>query len=114
MIQNLGIREATPDDIPEILRQRRAMYLDMDYADSPELAQMISACEQYLSKAMREDSFLSWLALAGGRVAGGGAVLISPGRVIPTISCAAARRFSTSTSILSFDVKASRDNSCKP
>lgn len=78
MIQNLVIREATPDDIPEILRQRRAMYLDMDYADSPELAQMVSTCEQYLYKAMREGSFRSWLALSSDEIVGGGAVLISP------------------------------------
>lgn len=78
MNQNLAIREATSDDIPEILRQRRAMYLDMDYADSPELAQMVSACEPYLSRAMRDGSFRSWLALIGTQIAGGGAVLISP------------------------------------
>ena len=54
------------------------MYLDMDYADSPELAQMISTCQPYLSQAMRDDSFRSWLALSGECVAGGGAVLISP------------------------------------
>jgi GNAT superfamily N-acetyltransferase len=78
MSQNLVIREATPDDIPEILRQRRAMYLDMDYADSPELAQMISTCHEYLSSALTNRSFRSWLALVNGRVVGGGAVLICP------------------------------------
>jgi GNAT superfamily N-acetyltransferase len=78
MNQNLVIREATPDDIPEILRQRRAMYLDMDYADSPELTQMVSTCEPYLSKAMRDGSFRSWLALVDAKIVGGGAVLLSP------------------------------------
>ena len=78
MNQNLAIREATPDDIPEILRHRRAMYLDMDYAASPELAHMVSTCRPYLSQAMREGSFRSWFALSGERVVGGGAVLISP------------------------------------
>ena len=78
MIENLIIREATTDDLPEILRQRRAMYLDMDYADSPALAQMLSSCEPYLRQALTDHSFRSWMALSGDEILGGGAVLISP------------------------------------
>ena len=78
MMEDLLIREATPDDIPEILRQRRGMYLDMGYEDSPALAAMLSTCEPYLSQALADGSFRGWLALTGERVAGGGAVVISP------------------------------------
>ncbi len=78
MRENLIIREATPDDVPEILRQRRAMYLDMDYADSPELAEMLATCEPYLRRSLADGSFRSWLALLGQKIVGGGAVIISP------------------------------------
>jgi GNAT superfamily N-acetyltransferase len=78
MNQILVIREATPDDIPEILRQRRAMYVDMDYRDSLALDAMASTCEPYLSRAIADGSFRCWVAVAANRPAGGGAVTISP------------------------------------
>jgi len=78
MNEDLLIREATSDDIPEILRQRRGMYLDMGYEDSPALAAMLSTCEPYLSQAIANGSFRSWLAMSGGLFVGGGAVLINP------------------------------------
>jgi ribosomal protein S18 acetylase RimI-like enzyme len=72
------IREATTDDIPEILRQRRAMYEDMDYKDSEALAAMVATSAAYLSEAVPAGSFRAWLAVSGKRVVGGGAILISP------------------------------------
>jgi|SRR5579863_20556 len=75
---SLIIRGATPDDIPEILRQRRGMYLDMGYEESPALAAMLSTCDPYLSQALANGSFRGWMALAGNRIVGGGAVVISP------------------------------------
>lgn len=78
MIQDLLIRGATADDIPEILRQRRGMYLDMGYEDSPALAAMLSTCEPYLSQSLANGSFRGWLGLSGQRFVGGGAVVISP------------------------------------
>ena len=77
MTQDLVIREATSDDIPEILRQRRGMYLDMGYEDSPALAAMLSTCEPYLFQALANGSFRGWLALSGKHLVGGGAVIIS-------------------------------------
>ncbi len=74
----VAIRPATPDDIPETLRQRRGMYEDMDYKDAVALGAMVAACEPYLRKAMAEGSFRGWLAMSAGRVVGGGAVVISP------------------------------------
>ena len=74
----VAIRPATPDDIPEILRQRRGMYEDMYYKDAVALDAMVAACEPYLRKAMAEGSFRGWLAMLEGCVGGGGAVVISP------------------------------------
>src|SRR5579864_4777882 len=72
------IREATTDDIPEILRQRRAMYQDMGYKDLEALAAMVSTAAAYLAEALPAGSFRAWLAVSGKRVVGGGPVLISP------------------------------------
>jgi GNAT superfamily N-acetyltransferase len=74
----VAIRPATINDIPEILRQRRGMYEDMDYEDSPALERMVAACEPYLRQAIAEGSLRGWLAMLAGRVGGGGAVVISP------------------------------------
>ncbi len=72
------IREATVDDIPEIVRQRRRMYEDMNYNDLPRLEAMASLATEYLREAMSDGSFRSWLASDGKRTIAGGAVNISP------------------------------------
>jgi ribosomal protein S18 acetylase RimI-like enzyme len=72
------IRPATLDDIPEILRQRRAMYQDMDYTDTEKLAAMQSITADYLKSGLAEGSFRAWLASSGGQVVAGGAIVISP------------------------------------
>jgi len=65
-------------DIPEILRQRRAMYEDMDYKDAESLGAMVSLTAGYLTKALSDGSFRAWLAADGERVVAGGAIIISP------------------------------------
>lgn len=75
---DISIREATLEDIPEVLRHRRGMFEDMDYTEPQSLASMVATSEQYLSKALVNRSFRAWFALAGMRVAGGGAVVITP------------------------------------
>jgi len=77
-LSNLDIRAAAPDDVPEILRQRRAMYEDMNYQDAAALAAMVSVSARYLARAVADGSFRAWLASAGNRVVAGGAVIISP------------------------------------
>src|ERR1700736_6642422 len=72
------IREASASDIPEILRQRRRMYEDMDYTDPTALKKMVSLSSVYLTTAMAAGSFRAWLATYGDRVAAGGAVVVSP------------------------------------
>jgi GNAT superfamily N-acetyltransferase len=74
----LEIRVASLDDIPEILRQRRAMYEDMDYKDAESLGVMVSLSADYLAKALSNGSFRAWLASAEDRVVAGGAIIISP------------------------------------
>ena len=76
--RDLTIREATPADIPEILRQRRAMYEDMDYKDAATLSAMVSVSADYLGKAMADGSFRAWLGSIEDRTIAGGAVIISP------------------------------------
>jgi len=78
MNDNILIREATPDDIPEIVRQRRAMYEDLDYRDSEALDAMTTTSAAYLSEALPSGSFRAWLAVDGDRIVGGGAIVISP------------------------------------
>jgi len=75
---DLHIREATPADIPEILRQRRAMYEDMGYKDVAALSAMVSVSASYLAKAIAEGSFQAWLASIETRTVAGGAIIVSP------------------------------------
>lgn len=72
------IREATLDDIPEIVRQRRRMYEDMRYTDVASLERSATLNSAYLQKAIAEGSFRSWLACSGRRAVAGGAVLVVP------------------------------------
>jgi ribosomal protein S18 acetylase RimI-like enzyme len=74
----ISIRIAVPADLPEILRQRRRMYEDMNYKDTKALDSMVSMCTPFLAEALSSGSFRSWLGLMNGNVAGGGAVLLSP------------------------------------
>lgn len=89
----ISIREATSDDIPETLRQRRGMYQDMGYEDEAALSKMVSVCEPYLAQALRQQSFRGWLALSETRIVGGGGVIFSPWLSIRMISSADVRRF---------------------
>jgi GNAT superfamily N-acetyltransferase len=75
---DITIREATRTDIPEILRQRRGMYLDMHYNDDDALEAMAKATASYLAKATADGSFRAWLACKNDRALAGGAVVISP------------------------------------
>jgi GNAT superfamily N-acetyltransferase len=76
--QQVTIRAAAVNDVPEILRQRRAMYEDMNYLDADALAAMVSISSDYFTKALSEGSLRAWLASAGNRIVAGGAIVISP------------------------------------
>jgi GNAT superfamily N-acetyltransferase len=75
---DISIREATSDDAPEILRQRRGMYQDMGYEDKAALDKMVSVCEAHLVRAIVDHSFRAWLALGERGIVGGGGVIVSP------------------------------------
>ncbi len=75
---NLTIREATADDIPEILEQRKRMYIDMGRDEPKALATMVSTSREFLTQAIPAGFFRSWLASTNDRIVAGGAVLIVP------------------------------------
>lgn len=72
------IRQASPSDIPEILRQRRRMYEDMHYTDANSLAKMAELSADYLAEAMPNGSLQAWLACYRDRTIAGGAVIVTP------------------------------------
>jgi ribosomal protein S18 acetylase RimI-like enzyme len=74
----ITIRQASPADIPEILRQRRAMYEDMHYNDSKTLDAMAKLSADYLRQAMANGSFRGWLACENALPVASGAVTVSP------------------------------------
>ncbi len=72
------IRQATPDDIPALLRHRQGMYEDMGYNDPVALAAMVSTCKPYLAAALANGTLHGWLACVGDQIVAGGVVLINP------------------------------------
>jgi GNAT superfamily N-acetyltransferase len=72
------IRLSTHEDIPEILRQRRAMYEDMGHVDAAALTGMVDTSRAYLTEAFVNGSFHGWLAISGERFVGGGAIIVTP------------------------------------
>jgi|SRR5579863_655070 GNAT superfamily N-acetyltransferase len=74
----ITLRKASLTDIPEILRQRRAMYEDMHHNDSAALEAMAKLTAVYLEESMAQGSFRAWLACEGGRAVAGGGVVIYP------------------------------------
>jgi len=78
-MSNLTIRSATLADIPEILRQRRGMYEDMNYTDANALTTMGKRTAEYLSQAMPNGTFRAWFAIDDDeRPIAGAALIISP------------------------------------
>jgi GNAT superfamily N-acetyltransferase len=75
----ITIRPATLVDIPEILRQRRAMYEDMNYTNDAALTAMAALTAEYLAQAMPNGAFRAWLAIDGeSRPVAGAALILSP------------------------------------
>ncbi|MGA2101493.1 MAG: GNAT family N-acetyltransferase [Candidatus Sulfotelmatobacter sp.] len=74
----IKIREASVADIPEILRQRRRMYEDMNYKEVGPLDAMSLLSSDFLRTAIPAGSFRAWLACDGARPVAGGALIISP------------------------------------
>ena len=78
MSPDVLIRQATPDDIPELLRHRQGMYEDMGYNDAEAMSKMVETCRPYLAAALANGTLHAWLACVGEKVVAGGFVLVSP------------------------------------
>lgn len=77
MSEPILVREATADDIPEILRHRRAMFEDMSVGDPASLGQMVALAESYLRETIALRHYRGWFAITpAGEIAGGIGVLI--------------------------------------
>ena len=73
----VGIRQATPDDLPLVLRHRRGMFFDMGYREEAELQAMEQASRPLFAEGLRDGTYLGFFAVdAGGRVIAGGGVLL--------------------------------------
>ena len=71
------IREAVFDDLPHLVRHRRAMFEEMGHRDPAVLETVDAASRKYFDQALHEGSYKAWLAeqSKGEIVAGGGIVL---------------------------------------
>ena len=78
MSREVSIRQATSDNIPELLRHRQGMYGDMGYNDTEAMSRMVETCRPYLAAALASGTLHAWLACAGEKVVAGGFVLVSP------------------------------------
>jgi len=73
-LEGVTIRRATLEDVPLLLRYRRAMAEDMGCTDARVLDAMLSAVEPYLRASIPEGRWHAWIAEPGGS----GAVEIVP------------------------------------
>src|SRR5690348_12688236 len=77
-MDDLTIRPAGLGDMEHILRHRRAMFREMGHTDPMVLDRMEAASEEYFRQALANGSYLAWMAEAGGQVAGGGGMIVTP------------------------------------
>lgn len=79
MQDEIVIRQARPEDVAEIVRQRRRMYEDMGERDAAALDAMQATSAAFLEKAIPAGLFRGWLAQTpAGRVVAGGGMMIVP------------------------------------
>src|SRR5579859_3194638 len=78
MLLEVTLRDATPDDIPHLLRQREGMYRDMGYTNDTAITAMLSTSETYLREAMRNGSFRAWLAIHEQKLVAGAGLIVNP------------------------------------
>lgn len=74
----VAIRQARIEDVPEILRHRRAMYEAMGVGNPESREDMAKASARALPLAMAGGFFHGWLAEVDGRVVAGGGVFVTP------------------------------------
>ncbi len=68
------VRRALESELDTLVEHRRAMFLDMGYADDAAMSQMAEKCRPWLLAKMRSGEYLAWLAVdqAGAIAAGTG------------------------------------------
>ena len=77
-IPQIRIRKAAIDDLPELLRQRRAMYRDSGYTEESSLDAMSNTSEPYIRERMLTGEFCAWIAESESQEPiGCGAVLVT-------------------------------------
>ena len=84
----IAIREAEADDLETILHHRRSMFRDMREGSVEQLDRMVEVARPWFARALADGSYRHWLAIdSGGRVAGGGGVLLCPWPANPFDPC---------------------------
>ncbi len=76
MRDEITIREAGVEDAAVILHQRRSMFRDMGEGTAAELDGMAALTRPWLEEALADGSYRGWVAMHGGRVVGGGGVML--------------------------------------
>jgi|SRR6185312_14227374 len=71
------IRDASPDDLEEILLHRRMMFYDMGYGDDAVLDRLVNSSRPCIKRYLAEKTYRGWFAVSGDRVAAGVGVLIT-------------------------------------
>jgi ribosomal protein S18 acetylase RimI-like enzyme len=71
------IRQATVDDIPDLVRLRRVMFESMGFDDPAQLDAADAAAAAYFARAIPVEEFTGWLAVTStdGAVGSGGVVI---------------------------------------
>jgi len=90
-----AIRQATVDDVPELVALRRVMFEAMGYDDTQELQKMCRASDDYFREHIPAGTFRAWLAEEEGRA------IASIGLVIHSIPPAPRRPGSEEAYIMS-------------
>ena len=71
MPANSVIRQGTFDDVETVVAQRRAMFLEMGYADDAAMRKMCADFRPWLERKMRSGEYLAWFALEEDAIAAG-------------------------------------------
>lgn len=78
-MSEITIREATPDDLEEILFHRRQMFHDMGHHDEAALDQLVSTSREFVKHGLAEGTYRGWFAVtAAAKVVAGVGLWIMP------------------------------------
>lgn len=74
--EGVALREARPGDAATIAAQRAAMFVDMGTLEPGAAASLREATRVELERSLADGAYRGWLAEAGGRMVGGGGVIL--------------------------------------